>query len=167
MIHYYYRRRRRSLPKRNKYSDCFLVHICLSSCPLLSSPLPKMLPRSSSVYLLYCSYARRPMQIWFQILYFKLVHTSRASENIIMSWERIGRILCSTSPIFLLWEETQWFTTPVESRWQRVFKSESFPEFFCSPFFFVIQHNDARTQSAFLSSFLRKKATQVVLFKTY
>jgi len=38
----------------------------------------------------------------------------------------------------------------------RVFKSESFPAL---PFFFVIRHNDTRTQSAFLFSFLRKKAT--------
>lgn len=98
------------------------------------------------------------MQIWFQILYFKVVHTSRASENIIMSWERIGRILCSTSPIFLLWEETelqrQWNPDDKEYLNQRVSLS-----FSALLFFFVIQHNDARTQSAFLSSFLRKKAT--------
>ena len=152
MIHYYYRRTRRLLPKRNKYSDCSLVHTCLSSCPLLSPP-PKNVAAifiSLSTILLLCTPSYANM---IPILYFKVVHTSRASENITL--RELENPLFHLS-YFLVVRGNRMICN---ARGIPITKSIQIRELPCSLFFFVIRHNDARTQSAFLSSFLRKKVT--------
>ena len=154
MIRYYYRRTRRLLPKRNKYSDCSLVHTCLSPCPLLSPP-PKNVATifiSSSTTLLLCTPSYANM---IPILYFKMVHTNRASENISISWERVGE--SSVPPLlFSCCEREQ---NDLQCQWNPDNKEYSNQRVSLLSFFFLIRHNDARTRSTSLSSFLRKKAT--------